>query len=541
MKHSITRPLLHLGRTSCLLLMGFTALHAHDLSGQGYDHSVKPPETVVPGWSERAVGTNKQTPFLATVFAPFAPEVSTFWDEHFLYVQSTGMPVHGMMIGITNWQQQIPVPQDYSGSNAWRLPLSPVVAQAPASIQGRFLRGAIAIAANGIPIFNPQNNRGEISSQIGELDEWGGHCGRADDYHYHAAPLHLEDKVGKGNPIAVALDGYPIYGLTEPDGSAPVALDEFHGHTTKELGYHYHASTNYPYVNGGFHGEVTEVGGQVDPQPSARSYRPAGEPLHGAKIIGFERTETNSYKLLYDLRGENHEIIYSLGTNAILNVEYRNGASGTKVETYSPRKGGGGGAPPPEGRRPNPPITRDAPVYSAPAVSVATGTMKLESPSIGADGLLPIEFTGDGAGISPPLSWKGVPAGTKAFALLMHHLDPEGKTKWYWTLYNIPANTTSLPKNAKGVGTFGNNSVNKEIGYAPPHSKGPGAKTYVITLYALSEPLEITLPPAEVNRDTILAAMKGKVLGSSELNVVYSRSGGGNDAPPPRDGVPPHG
>jgi phosphatidylethanolamine-binding protein (PEBP) family uncharacterized protein len=106
-------------------------------------------------------------------------------------------------------------------------------------------------------------------------------------------------------------------------------------------------------------------------------------------------------------------------------------------------------------------------------------------------------------------------------------------------LYNIPANTTSLAKNTKGVGTFGNNSIDREIGYAPPHSKGPGAKTYVITLYALSEPLEITLPPAQVDRDVVLAAMKGKVLGSSELRLVYSRNGGGNEAPPPRDGPVP--
>jgi hypothetical protein len=37
----------------------------------------------------------------------------------------------------------------------------------------------------------------------GELDEYGGHCGRADDYHYHIGPVHLEKIVGKGNPISV--------------------------------------------------------------------------------------------------------------------------------------------------------------------------------------------------------------------------------------------------------------------------------------------------------------------------------------------------
>ena len=131
------------------------------------------------------------------------------------------MPAHNMMVGITAWQQQVPLPQPYTGDNAWRIPLNPVPAKTPVAIRNRFLRGAIALAANGIPIFNPQNNRGEVSQDIGELDQWGGHCGRADDYHYHAAPLHLQTVLGQRLPIAYALDGYPIFGLSEPDGSAP--------------------------------------------------------------------------------------------------------------------------------------------------------------------------------------------------------------------------------------------------------------------------------------------------------------------------------
>jgi hypothetical protein len=80
------------------------------------------------------------------------------------------------------------------------------------------MKGAVAVAVNGIPIFNALNNRGEDSYLIGELDNWGGHCGRGDDYHYHAAPLHLSNTSGL-KPIAFALDGFPVYGIKEPDGS----------------------------------------------------------------------------------------------------------------------------------------------------------------------------------------------------------------------------------------------------------------------------------------------------------------------------------
>jgi phosphatidylethanolamine-binding protein (PEBP) family uncharacterized protein len=119
----------------------------------------------------------------------------------------------------------------------------------------------------------------------------------------------------------------------------------------------------------------------------------------------------------------------------------------------------------------------------------------------------------------------------------MHHIDPEGKTKWYWTLYNLPPQCHGLPKDVKGIGLLGNNSVNRGIGYAPPHSKGPGPKTYIITLYALSEPLSISAPPSEINRDLLLEAMKGKVLASSELHVVAIRTAAdnlSNDKQPPR-------
>jgi len=41
---------------------------------------------------------------------------------------------------------------------------------------------------------------------------------------------------GKDQPVAYALDGYPIYGLTEPDGSPVTGLDECHGHELPGVG-----------------------------------------------------------------------------------------------------------------------------------------------------------------------------------------------------------------------------------------------------------------------------------------------------------------
>jgi len=170
------------------------------------------------------------------------------WDDRFFFVESNGIPDHPLMIGITAWQQQVPIPQKYVGDNAWRIPFQPVPAKTPQSAKNNFLRGAIALAVNGVPIFNPLNNRGDDAYLFGELDEYGGHCGRADDYHYHLAPVHLEKTVGKAQPIAYALDGYPIYGYTEPDGSPVKDLDALNGHKDASGNYHYHATKQYPYL-----------------------------------------------------------------------------------------------------------------------------------------------------------------------------------------------------------------------------------------------------------------------------------------------------
>ena len=229
-------------------------------------------------------------------FDAFADTVTAFTSGDVWMVECNGIPMHQMMVGITSWQQQVPVAQDYTGANAWQFPVTPQLAAEPVSARTGLFRGAIALAVNGIPIFNALNNRGDDAFLVGELDEFGGHCGRADDYHYHAAPLHLAEVVGPANPIAYALDGFAIYGSIEPDGSPLEPLDEYNGHTGPDGVYHYHGTTTYPYINGGLVG-VVEVSDQVEPQPTTPAFRPAGEPLAGATITGFEDLGNGSYHL----------------------------------------------------------------------------------------------------------------------------------------------------------------------------------------------------------------------------------------------------
>ena len=103
-----------------------------------------------------AAATAANAPVAAKPFLAFQ-RLELKWDKDFLFVGSNGLPDHNMMVGITAWQQQVPLPQNYTGDNMWRIPLHPVPAKTPAVVEGHFLRGAIALGVNGIPIFHPQN------------------------------------------------------------------------------------------------------------------------------------------------------------------------------------------------------------------------------------------------------------------------------------------------------------------------------------------------------------------------------------------------
>ena len=254
--------------------------------------------------------------FVDSAFTPFKPKVYTHWDDTYFYVESKGIPDHQMMVGITSWQQQVPIPQCYTtanNNNHWSIPLNPVIAAVPVPVnQQHFLRGAIAVAVNGVAIFNPYTNTGIDAFLDGQLDQWGGHCGRADDYHYHIAPLHLYGQTAATKPIAFALDGFAVYGATEPEGTPMATLDANHGHFGANGTYHYHGTATAPYMVGNMVGQVTEDNTlQIIPQAAARSVRPFLPPLSGAAITNFQPNgQGNGYNLTYTRNGGTYQVNY---------------------------------------------------------------------------------------------------------------------------------------------------------------------------------------------------------------------------------------
>src|SRR5262245_35676429 len=83
--------------------------------------------------------------------------------------------------------------------------------------------------------------------------------------------------------------------------------------------------------------------------------------------------------------------------------------------------------------------------------------LTLTSPAFKPGAPIPSQYGCEGADMSPPLAWDGVPDGTKSLALILDDPDaPDPKAPkrvWvHWVLYNIAPDTEGLAENADKTG-----------------------------------------------------------------------------------------
>jgi hypothetical protein len=231
-------------------------------------------------------------------------------DNNYVYIQSTGLPNHAVMKTITGWNSQTAVPYSIS----LKVPVNAQFATTPTA---HLVDGPIAIAVNGIPIFEPTKQGANYTDAgdpllQGELDACGGHCGRGDDYHYHIAPKCIMDGLSASQPVAWALDGFPIMGFKEVDGNTldKTTLDTLNGHTFNN-NYHYHSSLTRPYINKGFKGTL-----QTNILPTVQSIRPTGAVIK-TLITDFYVDSSTGYTVLkYQKNGGIAQLNYKLKTGS---------------------------------------------------------------------------------------------------------------------------------------------------------------------------------------------------------------------------------
>ena len=145
--------------------------------------------------------------------------------------------------------------------------------------------------------------------------------------------------------------------------------------------------------------------------------------------------------------------------------------------------------------------------------------LKLASSAFDGHSRMPDKHTSNGEDVAPSLEWKGVPEGTKAFAVVVHDPDAplvDGFT--HWVAYNIPGDAEGLPEGGgdatEGANSFGNTGYN---GPAPPPGHGP--HHYYFWVYALDEDLD--LEPG-LERRALLEQIEDHVIEQARLVGTYS-------------------
>jgi len=150
--------------------------------------------------------------------------------------------------------------------------------------------------------------------------------------------------------------------------------------------------------------------------------------------------------------------------------------------------------------------------------------MTVTSTAFEEGGMIPRQYSCDGADISLPLSWSGVPEGTKSLALISDDPDAPMGTWVHWVLFNIPPDTRELPENVPpdealadgshhGVTDFG------RFGYGGPCPPS-GTHRYFFKLYALDNMLDLS---GRVTKQDLLSAMEGHILTEGQLMGKYRR------------------
>jgi Raf kinase inhibitor-like YbhB/YbcL family protein len=116
-------------------------------------------------------------------------------------------------------------------------------------------------------------------------------------------------------------------------------------------------------------------------------------------------------------------------------------------------------------------------------------TMTVTSPEFGTGIPVPHQYTCHGPGESPPVSWSGAPAGTRALALVMDDAGAPITPYIYWIVFNINPATPDIQAGKLPPGALQAENSRGTVGYSPPCPQH--SHQYRFTIYALNAPLHL--------------------------------------------------
>jgi len=158
-----------------------------------------------------------------------------------------------------------------------------------------------------------------------------------------------------------------------------------------------------------------------------------------------------------------------------------------------------------------------------------TARIELSSRSFADHAPMPERHTADGEGVSPEISWSGVPPGTKSLALIVEDADSPTPAP---LVHAIAVDIDPLKKQLlegelqetdDGRNTalnLGRNSYLREAWLPPDPPPGHGVHRYVFQLFALADGEPFSDAPG---RDELAKALRERAIASGSLIGTYSR------------------
>ena len=174
-----------------------------------------------------------------------------------------------------------------------------------------------------------------------------------------------------------------------------------------------------------------------------------------------------------------------------------------------------------DGREMKPP-TADQTETIAVATTIAESVAPVQEFTIAApwqDGApLDVQFTCDGSRLSPSFNLAGFPEGTVTWGLSI--VDQTAANAVHWVAANIDPAITQVDAGVVPAGAVQSlNRINK-VGYAAPCPKAGEPHTYILTVYAVSQQLEVT---DGMDAETMLTSLEAGSLGITSTSFTFTR------------------
>jgi len=140
----------------------------------------------------------------------------------------------------------------------------------------------------------------------------------------------------------------------------------------------------------------------------------------------------------------------------------------------------------------NPTVATPPPGSAAPSTVPRTGrSIVLTSSAFAADATIPVKYTCQGAGTSPPLAWSNVPPGAKELALVVFDPDAGSGGFLHWVVFKIPPTATSFAEGSIPAGARQARNGTGKASYQGPCPPAGKVHHYQFTLSALRSPIDL--------------------------------------------------